>query len=72
MTSFNDGSVMNARAPSTLENEFTSRSSRSLDAAVQRGLGVLAEVRTRVHAQEKVWMRSVPDADLRKLIKLLH
>lgn len=36
------------------------------------GLDVLAEVRRTVHGEEKAWMSAIPDADLRKLIRLLH
>lgn len=36
------------------------------------GLKVLAEVRTTVHRQEKAWMSALSDAELRRLIALLH
>ena len=36
------------------------------------GLKVLAQVRATVHRQEKAWMSALSDADLRKLINLLH
>jgi hypothetical protein len=36
------------------------------------GVAVLKEVRSKVHEQEKVWMSSLSDAELQKLIKLLH
>jgi DNA-binding MarR family transcriptional regulator len=36
------------------------------------GLEVLAKVRTVVHRQEKEWMSALSDAELRKLIGLLH
>jgi DNA-binding MarR family transcriptional regulator len=36
------------------------------------GLKVLAQIRKAVHRQEKAWMSALSDADLRKLINLLH
>jgi len=36
------------------------------------GLKVLTEVRTIVHRQEKDWLSSLSDAELRRLITLLH
>lgn len=36
------------------------------------GLNVLAEVRKTVHRQEKEWMSVLSDAELRKLVALLH
>lgn len=36
------------------------------------GLSVLAEIRTTVHQQEKVWMSMLSDAELRRLVRLLH
>jgi DNA-binding MarR family transcriptional regulator len=36
------------------------------------GLKVLAQIRATVHRQEKAWMSVLSDADLRKLINLLH
>jgi DNA-binding MarR family transcriptional regulator len=38
----------------------------------EEGLRILAEVRSRVHRQEKAWMQNLPEADLRKLIELLQ
>jgi DNA-binding MarR family transcriptional regulator len=38
----------------------------------EEGLRILAEVRSRVHRQEKAWLQNLPDSDLRKLIKLLQ
>jgi DNA-binding MarR family transcriptional regulator len=36
------------------------------------GLKVLAQIRVMVHRQEKAWMSVLSDAELRKLIGLLH
>jgi DNA-binding MarR family transcriptional regulator len=46
---------------------------RSLTVEItDEGLAVLKEVRLRVHKQERAWMSSLSDAELAKLIKLLH
>jgi hypothetical protein len=36
------------------------------------GLKALAQVRMTVHRQEKTWMSGLSDAELRRLIGLLH
>jgi DNA-binding MarR family transcriptional regulator len=46
---------------------------RSLTVEItDEGLAVLKEVRLRVHKRERAWMSSLSDAELEKLIKLLH
>ena len=37
-----------------------------------RGLRVLADIRRIVHANERAWLSVLPDADLKKLIRLLQ
>lgn len=36
------------------------------------GLAVLAELRPLVHDNEKRWLSDIPDAELRKLVQMLH
>ncbi len=36
------------------------------------GLEMLAQIRVTVHRQEKAWMSVLSDADLRRLVRLLH